>query len=141
MMNLSLILSLLMAVTLLQHPIACAWTGEQDDRSIDSLRLMLEAELAEQATEVCAEMTAVNKLQEEQGAMLPDRIIAAYHYLDTIRMIAREKNGQVPAWFSEMWAAGRGTNSQICRDVRGKVTGNHISEAVQEAKPKRRKSH
>ena len=140
-MNLSrCLLSLLMAVTFLQHPLAFAWTGEQDDRSIDSLRLMTEPELADQAKEVCGEMIAVNKLQEEQGSLLPERIIAAYHYLDTIRTIAREKNGQVPAWFSEMWAAGRGTNSQICRDVRGKVTGNHMSEAVQEEKPKRRKS-
>jgi hypothetical protein len=140
-MNLSrCLISLLMAVTFLQRPLAFAWTGEQDNRSLESLRLMTAAELADQAKEVCREMIVVNKLQVEQGSILPDRIIAAYHDLDIIRMIVREKNGQVPDWFSEMWAAGRGTNSQICQDVRRGVTDNHHGEAVQEEKPKRRKS-
>lgn len=96
------------------------WLNERDNRPVDELELMDDAQLAGEADGPCLALAVYNSMEEKLSGMREplEDARAAQRYLDTVSLVVRKKHGgEYPQWLTDMRAASLGTDGRACSAV------------------------
>lgn len=102
------------ASVFLQSFVALAWDGKKDNRPVAELDLMNDEELAEVAIWPCMFIARQRNSVHYDSSEKTDE---AYEYLQTIKLVARKKHGEVPEWVDKVYKAAEGWESSKCISV------------------------
>lgn len=108
------VILLLIGCVLPLHTVAAAWEGPSDNKPETELQVMDDPTLAWEAQGPCVK-ASITTLVVTQDTIAKRK--AALHYLASLVVMKRKKDGNVPPWLYELLAQAENGSAQGCNDV------------------------